>query len=431
MKILTIGIIGFGTIGSGVIKVIQEKASQLEKKSGLKLQLKAVCDQDITTRRNVPIEKSILTTAVDEVIKNKDVQVVVELIGGIHPAKEYILESLKNKKHVVTANKALLAEAGEEIFKTAQDNGVEIYFEASVGGGIPIIKTLREGLISNRIENIFGIINGTSNYILSEMSQNGCDFEKALQQAQDKGYAENDPALDITGLDAAHKLATLSRMCFNPQIDFKDVYVEGIENIDLSDVKYADEFGFCIKPLAIAKRAGSDLEIRVHPTLLPKKHLLSNVNGVFNAIFINTDLVGNLLLYGPGAGQLPTASAVVSDLIDVAKKIGESQPLTLLGISPENKIKQIRPIDEIESCYYIRFSALDEPGVLSQIASILGNLKISIRSVIQKGRGQDQAVPIVMMTHASKEKNLRQALLEIHKLPVIKRKTVAIRVERG
>lgn len=430
MKTINIGLIGFGTVGSGVVKVLRIKSEFLQRKLGIQLLLKTVCDLDLSRKRNVVIDNSLLTTNVDTVLNDKDIQIVIELIGGIQPAKEYILKALKNKKYVVTANKALLAEHGEEIFKLAKENGVDVYFEASVGGGIPIIKALREGLVSNQVENIFGIINGTSNYILSQMTQKGCDFKSALREAQEKGYAEKDPSLDINGIDSAHKIAILARMCFNQPINFKDVYVEGISEIGLNDVKYADEFGFCIKLLAIAKKAGNELEIRVHPTLLPKKHLLANINGVLNAIFITSDLTGDMLFYGQGAGQLPTASAVVSDLVDIAKEIEQRQPLNLLGLTSEAKVRPVRSIDEIETRYYIHFSAIDEPGVLSQIANILGNLKISIHSVIQKGKRQAHTVPIVMMTHEAKEKNLRLALAEIDKLPVIKRKTVAIRVER-
>ncbi len=430
MKKINVGLIGFGTIGCGVVKILQRKAKRLEKKLGLSINLAVVCDLDIQSSRGIEIDKNILTSDAQKILNDDNIQIIVELIGGIHPAKEFILQALKNKKYVVTANKALLAEEGSEIFKTAKANGVDVYYEASVGGAIPIIRTLRDGLIADRIETVYGIINGTSNYILSQMAQKGCEFEIALREAQKKGYAESDPSLDINGGDSAHKIAILARLSFGHEIDFKDVYIEGIENIDLCDIRYAAEMGYCIKLLAIAKKADGAVQLRVHPTLLPKKHLLSNVNGVSNAILINSDLVGEQILHGPGAGQLPTASAVVSDIVSIAQKLHVSltQNTSLVNISSE-KIA-VSSMDNIETRYYFRFSALDEPAVLSQIASILGKNNISICSVIQKGRRQEQAVHVVMMTHDAKEKDIAQALLEIDSLPVIKRKSVAIRTER-
>ncbi|MFH2139046.1 MAG: homoserine dehydrogenase [Candidatus Omnitrophota bacterium] len=431
MNSVNVGLIGFGTIGSGVVKVFKKRSLAIAKKLGIKLNLKYVCDQDISSDRGVTVNPKVLVTDVNKILEDDDIKIVVELIGGIHPAKEFILKALNNKKYVVTANKALLAENGEEIFKAAEKNNVDVYFEASVGGGIPIIKSLREGLVASQVQNIFGIINGTSNYILSQMSLKGCDFKTALREAQSKGYAEKDPKLDINGMDSAHKIAILARICFNYKVSFKDIYVEGIEEISLSDIKYADELGYCVKLLAIAKKSGEKVEIRVHPTLLPKKHLLSNVNGVFNAIFINSDLVGEMLFYGPGAGQMPTASAVMSDIVEIAQKITNPQAVNLLAIKNGQRSSRMCSIDNIETRYYLRFLALDEPGVLSKVSEILGKQKISIYNVIQKGRRQAQAVPIVMMVHEAKEKNLRKALSQIDKLPIIKRKTVAIRVERG
>ncbi|MBU4305925.1 MAG: homoserine dehydrogenase [Candidatus Omnitrophica bacterium] len=429
-KIVNIGLIGFGTIGAGVIKVLTKKAALLEKKIGVRLLLKKICDLDISRRRDVSVDKNILTKDASWILNDENINIVVELIGGIHPAKEIILRALRSKKHVVTANKALLAEEGEEIFKTAAENGVDVCFEASVGGGIPIIKALREGFVANRIESIYGIINGTSNYILTQMSDKGCDFKSALFAARQKGYAEKNPTLDIDGIDSAHKIAILARMCFNQPICFKDVYVEGIRDIDGSDLQYADELGFAVKLLAVTKCGGPDLQIRVHPALVPKSHLLAHVDGVLNAIFVNADLVGEALFYGQGAGQLPTASAVVSDLVALAGKITTQDHNVCLGIGQDKRHCVIRAIDDIESRYYLRLSALDKPAVLSQISTILGKYGISIHSVIQKGRRRAEAVPIVMMTHEAKGKKLRQALAKIDKLAVVKKKTVAIRVER-
>ncbi|MBI4845415.1 MAG: homoserine dehydrogenase [Candidatus Omnitrophica bacterium] len=431
MRVINLGLIGFGTIGTGMVKVLKERIPFFERELGIKLSLTAICDKDILTRRKVEIDKDILTQDVSRVVDDPQIDIVIELVGGLHPAKEFILRALKNKKHVVTANKALLAECGEEIFKYAEQQGVDVYFEASVGGGIPIIEALREGFVANKIEKIYGIINGTCNYILTQMSDKGCAFRVALKDAQDRGYAEKNPGLDINGIDSAHKIAILSRLCFKQKIPLEKIFIEGIRNISLSDIRYADELGYSIKLLAIAKRTSSNLQIRVHPTLLPKDHLLSNVQGVFNALFVNAALIGQALFFGQGAGQMPTASAVVSDIIFLAEKI--QRPLVADNAKKTKikiKEKPICTIDDIESRYYIRFSALDKPAVLAKVSAILGKYGISIFSVIQKGRRQAHIVPVVIMTHEAKEKNMRKALSEIDMLTVIKNKSVAIRVER-
>ncbi|RKY36264.1 MAG: homoserine dehydrogenase [Candidatus Omnitrophota bacterium] len=430
MQTVNIGLIGFGTIGKGVVKILCNKQALLSEKLGVNLALKFVCDQDITTSRGVSLEKDILTTDVSKVLCDPQIQVVIELIGGIQPAKDFILKALENKKYVITANKALLAECGDEIFAAAYANGVDVYFEASVGGGIPVIKALREGLISNKVKSIYSIINGTSNYILSMMSQQGCDFKTSLKQAQDKGYAEKDPDLDINGLDSAHKIAILSRMCFRQKIEFKDIFVQGISNIALDDIRYAEELEFKIKLLAIAKQNEEYLDVRVHPAFLPKKHLLSNVEGVFNAVFINTDLAGEMLFYGRGAGELPTASAVVSDFCDIVKRLSLPQALDQQDVDLKARIKKVSTITDISTRYYIRFLAVDEPGVLAKIANILGRLRISIHSVMQKGRRQS-GVPIVMMTHKAKEADVQEALIQMNSLNVIKAAPVVIRIEDG
>ncbi|MBU1925547.1 MAG: homoserine dehydrogenase [Candidatus Omnitrophica bacterium] len=430
MQEIKIGIIGYGTVGTGVAKILSRKSSLLSEKLKTRLILKTICDLDVRRKRNFMPKGVLFTRNVDKVLDDEQIQIVVELIGGINPAKEYIIRALKNKKFVVTANKALLAEAGPELMRLARKCGVDIYFEASVGAAIPVIKAIRDGLISNNVENIFGIINGTSNYILSEMTQNRCDFKSALRQARIHGFAERNFKLDTSGIDSAHKLVILSRLCFGQGIKLSDVYVEGINEIKLHDIQYADEFGYCIKLLAIAKIAGKDLQIRVHPTLLPKKHLLSNVNGVFNAIFITADLAGEMILYGQGAGQMPAASAVVSDLADISKRLAKVEWVSSQTFAPsQNRYRRISPIHKIKSRYYIRFMAIYKPGALSLISKILGKSNISICSVLQKGRHQGQAVPIIMMTHEAREKELRQALMRIDKLPIIRKKTVALRVE--
>lgn len=430
MEKINIGLIGFGTVGVGVVRALKEKSAQLGKKVGARLVLKAICDKEFRRKRHIKVDRKLLTNDPNKILANPEIDIVVELIGGIHPAKEFILKAIKNGKHVVTANKALLAKEGEEIFEAAQKRGVDIFFEASVGGGIPIIKSLREGLVSNDIDTLLGIVNGTSNYILSSMAQEGISFSDALAEAKRKGYAEKNPSLDIEGFDSAHKLAILTLLGFGKAVKLEDIYVEGIQHISQNDIRYAEEFGYSVKLLAIAKHVNGELEVRVHPTLLSKEHLLSSVGGVYNAIYIHGDMVGGSLFYGRGAGQNPAASSVVSDIVDLARNL-RFNSVGRVPIYIKNKaIKKIRRIDEIEARYYIRISCIDKPGVLAKVSGILGRHKISIASVAQKERRKARIVPVVMMTHEAKEKNMRNALEEIDKLSVIKPKTIAIRVER-
>ena len=430
MDKINIGVIGFGTVGSGVIRALLAKPHFFEKKTGARLVVKTICDKDIRTKREVSVEKSILTTDVNSILHDADVSIVVELMGGIHPAKEFILEALRRGKHVVTANKALLAECGEEIFQAAKKANVDLYFEASVGGGIPIIKVLRESLGGNHIDTLLGIVNGTSNYILTSMDEDGLSFNQALIEAKKKGYAEKNPALDIKGIDSAHKLAILSLLSFGKSIASNAIYVEGIEDISLSDIRYAQDFGYVIKLLAIAKNINGQLEARVHPTLLSKEHLLSNVKGVYNAIYVHGDLAGGTLFYGRGAGSKPAASSVLGDIIDVARNIKHNSVNRVPIYVEDTTIKKVRDIDDIETRYYLRLSVIDKPGGLGKIAAILGRHGISIASVAQKERKQAKIVPVVMMTHDAKERNMRLALEEISRLGGIKKKTIAIRVER-
>ena len=429
MKKINVGLIGFGNVGSGMIKILQEKKSFLSNKIGFQINIKKICDKDIASKRSISVEKNLLTRNIKEIINDPQIDIVVELIGGIHPAKEYIIEALKKGKNVVTANKALLAQEGRELFAVASDRGKNIYFEASVGAGIPIIKSLREGLVANKFYSIFGIVNGTSNFILSEMSNTNCTFNQALGEAKLRGFAEKDPTLDIEGIDSAHKLILLVYLCFGRLANLNDIFIEGISRISLADVNYAKEMGFVIKLLAIAKKVRDELEVRVHPTLIPKTHLLSSVSGIFNAIYVSCDLAGNLLFYGPGAGQLSAASAVVSDLVDLTKDIQVGLFRPTLDIVVDKSIRKLRRIDEIESRYYIRFMAVDKPGVLAKISGVLAKFGISIASVTQKERRKTQVVPIVMIIHEAKEKNLRQALEVIDRLDAIRQKSVAIRME--
>ncbi|MFA5093674.1 MAG: homoserine dehydrogenase [Candidatus Omnitrophota bacterium] len=430
MEKINVGLVGFGTVGGGVARALIEKSAHIERLVGAKVSLKVICDNNLRRKRTVKVNKKILTNDINRVVGNPDIDIVVELIGGIHPAKEFVLKAIKSGQHVVTANKALITEHGQEIFDAANKAGVEVFYEASVGGGIPIIKAMREGLVANEIDTILGIVNGTSNYILSCMAEEGLSFSDALDQAKKKGYAERNPALDIEGYDSAHKLAILALLGFGKFVKIDDIYVEGILDISQNDIRYADEFGYAIKLLAIAKRNGKDLEVRVHPTLLSKEHLLANVNGVYNAIYVHGDMVGGTLFYGRGAGQSPAASSVVGDVIDLARDLRFNTVGRVPIYMKDKSINRISRMDEIEASYYIRISCIDKPGILGKIAGILGRHKISIASVGQKERKKARIVPVVMMTHEAKEKNMRQALDEIDRLSAIRRKTVAIRVER-
>jgi homoserine dehydrogenase len=433
MKEIKVGLIGFGTVGSGVARILQKNSRLIEKRMGAKLVLKRIADIDLETDRGVKLKPGVLTRRAEEVIKDPEIDIVMELIGGIEPAKTFILKAIRNKKHIVTANKALLALHGEEIFREAHHFGVDVNFEASVGGGIPLIRSIKEGLVANRIHSIFGILNGTSNYILSKMTDEGRDFKEVLKEAQEKGYAEADPTYDIEGIDAAHKLSILVRLAFGTALRFNEIFIGGISEITPLDIQFGREFGYRIKLLAIAKMEKGKIEARVHPTLIPEGHLLSTVEGVFNAIYIKGDAVGPALFYGQGAGQMPTGSAVVSDLVELGRNLlVQAKGHRVPSLSYQEfaiKKNPLKKIEEVVMPYYMRFSALDRPGVLSKISGILGKNDISIVSVIQKGRRIKGSVPVVMMTHEAKEKNVRQALREINRLGVILGKTMFIRVE--
>ncbi len=424
MKTIKVGLIGFGTIGSGVIKVLAERRSWLKEKSGLDIELALVCDKDLKARRPVKVGKGLLTKDVGKILYNPEINIVVELIGGVHPAKDIILEAIRQGKGVVTANKALLAEAGQEIFEIAAKCGVAVGFEASVGGGIPIIRALKDGFVANRLDAIYGIINGTTNFILTKMEDEGLDFKDALRIAQAKGYAEANPALDISGRDSAHKLAILAYLGFGAAAKPDAVYAEGIKDIDRADIQYAGELGYAVKLLAIAKRSGDRLEMRVHPTLLKKDHLIANVKGVYNAIVVKGDLAGEQLFYGEGAGRYPTASAVISDIVDIAK--GVAGPVRL---GQGRLIKGIADMDKIRSRHYIRLSCADKPGVLKLIAGVLARHRISIASVTQKEKLHGRVVPIVMMTHEALESAVSGAIKEVARLSALKGKVVRIRIE--
>jgi len=435
MKNISIGLIGFGTIGTGVVKVLQKNAALIRQRLGISLVLKRIADLDIASARSVAVSKNLLTTDALQVIDDPEIDIIVELMGGIQPAKQFILRALKNGKHVVTANKALLAECGAEIFRTAAAHGVDVAFEGSVGGGIPVIRAVREGFAANHLLGIFGILNGTSNYILSRMTEGHENFDKVLLDAQQQGFAEADPTLDIEGIDTAHKLAVLINLAYGRNVKLSSIYTEGISEITPLDIELAREVGYKIKLLAICRGSAEEIDARVHPTLIPEGHLLSQVSGTFNAIFLQGDAVGPCMLYGKGAGMMPTASAVVSDIMDLSRNMqkGISQRIlpAAAGTGALRDIK-VRGIRNIQTRYYLRFSAVDKPGVLAKIAGILGRNQISIHSVMQRGRRiRGGAVPIFMFTHEARESNLQKALREMNRLSILRGKTMRIRIEDG
>lgn len=429
MKTINIGIIGFGQIGSGVVKALISRRAFLKEKSGIDIRIVRICDKDLKARRPVAVSKKLLTNSITRVLYDPQIDVVVELVGGIIPAKDIVLEALRQGKHVVTANKALLSEHGQEIFNLANTLGLCVGFEASVGGGIPIIRALKEGFVANRIDLMYGIINGTSNFILTKMSEDGLSFKDALAIAQKSGYAEHDPRLDISGGDTCHKLSILALLGFGIAVRPKDIYTEGISDLDALDLQHAKDMGCAIKLLAIAKRTGNEAELRVHPTLIPQSHLLANVGGVFNAIFVKGDLVGENLFYGPGAGAAPTSSAVVSDIIAIARCMTAGSAKICPCVPFRRDVARIRKMADIKTKYYIRFSAIDKPGVLAKISGILAKYKISIASVTQKQRKASSVVPIIMMTHEASEREMSRAIAEIDKLAIMKKKSVRVRIE--
>lgn len=432
MKEIKVGLLGFGTIGAGVVKLLNENATLIEEKTGAKICLKWVADLDITTDRNVPLEGIKLTRRVDDVLNDAEVSVVIELIGGYEPARSFVLKAIENGKHVITANKALLAVHGEEIFSAAREQGVEVLFEASVGGGIPVLSAIKGNLAANRISTVLGIVNGTCNYILTKMTQEGADFNEVLKSAQAHGYAEADPTFDIEGVDTAHKLCLLLSLCFGTKIDLKEIYCEGITSITSEDVDFAKDFGYRIKLLAIGKMDDGRIEARVHPTMIPIDYPLSDVHGVFNAIRLTGDFVGPVMFYGRGAGMQATASAVVGDVMDLSRNMvaGVNRRCAPLGYLDEHVASlSIKPMGEIVSKYYIRFQALDRPGVLARIAGALGASGISIASMVQSARNEVDTVPIVIMTHEAREADVRKALAEIDAFDVIRAKSNFIRIE--
>jgi len=432
MNQVNIGIIGFGTVGSGTLEILINNREIIASRVGCEMVVKKIADLDITRDRGIPVPSGLLTTDAMEIIRDPSIHIVAELMGGLTDAKAFILRAMEAGKHVVTANKALLAEHGREIYGAAEKHGVSLAFEASVGGGIPVIRSLREGLSANRIKTIMGILNGTSNYILTRMSQDELPYGRAVEEAIRLGYAEDPPTLDVDGTDAAHKLAILVSIAFGRPVPFKSIYREGIDHLTPDDIRFASEFGYCLKLLAISRNLGDRVEARVHPAMVPLDHIMANVNGVYNAIYIDGDFVGPNLYYGHGAGRKPTGSAVVSDLMHLGRQIRcgvKSIIPPLAHVQPPRREFAIQPIEELRTSYYFRFSAKDRPGVLSRISGILGDNDISIYSVIQKGREVDGSVPVVMLTHEAKESSVRKALEHMEHLDVLTDKTMTIRVE--
>jgi homoserine dehydrogenase len=433
MKPIHVGLLGIGTVGGGTFRVLARNQSEITRRAGRGIQITAVADKDLAKARALVGDAAKVTDDAFAVVRDRDIDIVVELIGGYTVAKDLILAAIDNGKHVVTANKALLATHGNEIFAAAQRKGVMVAFEAAVAGGIPIIKALREGLTANRIEWIAGIINGTSNFILSEMRDRGTSFEQALQEAQRLGYAEADPTFDIEGIDAAHKLTILSAISFGIPMQLNRAYTEGISKLTRHDIRYAEELGYRIKLLGITRRTPKGIELRVHPTLIPARRLIANVEGVMNAILIKGDAVGQTLYYGAGAGSEPTASAVVADLVDVTR-LHTADPesrVPHLAFRPDQlSDTPILPMEEVETAYYLRLRVLDRPGVLADITRILADLGISIDAMVQKepGEGEEQ-VDIIMLTHRTLEKHVIAAIARIEGLPANLAEVTRIRVE--
>jgi len=428
-----VGLLGIGVVGGGTFAVLRRNQEEITRRAGRAITLKVVADKDLERARSIVGRAAEVTDDAFAVVRNPEIDIVVELIGGTKVAKDLIMQAIDNGKHVVTANKALLAQHGTEIFSAAQKKGVMVAFEAAVAGGVPIIKALREGLTANRIEWIAGIINGTSNFILSEMRDKGLSFDEVLKEAQKRGYAEADPTFDIEGIDAAHKLTIMSAISFGIPMQFSKAYTEGISGLTRWDIRYAEELGYRIKLLGITRRTPKGIELRVHPTLIPTRRLIANVEGVMNAVLVKGDAVGQTLYYGAGAGAEPTASAVVADLVDVTR---------MHTADPENRVPHlafqpdalsdtpILPMDEVETAYYLRLRVLDRPGVLADITRILADLSISIDAMVQKepGEGEEQ-VDIIMLTHRTVEKHINTAISRIERLPTNAGKVTRIRLE--
>ena len=433
MEPVKIGILGLGTVGSGTVNVLTRNADEIQRRAGRGIRVVSAAARDLKRKRNCPTEGIRLTADPQEIVNDPEVEVVVELMGGYEPARTLVLQAIANGKHVVTANKAMIAAHGNEIFAAAQKKGVMVAFEAAVAGGIPIIKTIREGLAGNRIEWLAGIINGTSNFILTEMRDRGADFADVLAEAQRLGYAEADPTFDVEGIDAAHKLTILAAIAFGIPLQFKKAYTEGITKITRLDVEYAEQLGYRIKSLGVARRTDKGVELRVHPTLIPERRLIASVDGVMNAVLVKGDAVGPILSYGAGAGADPTASAVVADLVDVVRTLTSDPNNRVPHLAFQSDQLSALPIlsmDEVETAYYLRLQAQDKPGVLADVTRILADLGISIEAILQKEpRAGEDTVPVIILTQRVLEKYMNQAITKIEALPSINTKIMRIRLE--
>jgi homoserine dehydrogenase len=429
MNRINLGLVGYGNVGSGVVKFLHMHKNYFEDKYHTEFILKTVCDRSIKKKNPKYVGKAALTTDYNQILNDPTIDVVVELIGGLHPAKEIVLGALKTGKHVVTANKTLIATYGKDLFQEVERRNRNIYFESAVMAGVPVINAITAGIASNKFKSIYGIINGTCNFILSEMTKNDRTFTQALELAQKKGFAESNPTLDVSGMDSAHKLAILVSLTLGKFIQPKDIYTEGITQISHVDIEHAESLNLTIKLLAIAKRRGNTIEARVHPTLISSDHPLASINGIFNAVFLATEPLGDILLSGEGAGQMTAASGIISDLLNLASRTGADAANMLGNIYQEARRRKIQKIDQIRTKFYLRFMATDKPGVLAQITGILGKHGISINSVTQKAHKHASTVPVVMLTDYAPEKMVRLALEKIYNLSIVKSRPVAIRME--
>lgn len=425
---LKLGILGLGTVASGVVKILEKNAANIENKVGTELKIAKILVNNLDKKRDVKVDKKLLTNKAEDVIENPDIDIIVELIGGEQPAYDYILRAIENGKSIVTANKLVIAKYGKKIFKKADENNVQVCYEASVGGGLPIIRPLQNSLAANKIEKIYGILNGTTNYILTDMSKHKKDFKESLKNAQNLGFAEADPTSDIDGHDAAYKITILSSLAFERFVDVSDVYVEGIREIKSTDLELAQEMGYVIKLIAVAKNNGQGLDVRVHPAFIAQDHPIAMINGTYNCVYLHGDAVGQLMSTAKGAGQMPTGSAVTADIIQIAKDINYNQReiQRMDSFLESNVIK----IDEIENSFYLRFEVEDKPGVMGHIAKIFGDNNVSLASVLQKQK-DNPVVPLVFITHLVKEKNLKKSLNEIEKLDNVIEINSVIRVENN
>ncbi|RUM59782.1 MAG: homoserine dehydrogenase [Persephonella sp.] len=438
-KIVNVAIVGYGVVGNGVAKILEEDRDLILKKSGVEINLKKVFTRNWNKEFKYLLKEEKKAYSLDDILEDKDIDIVVELTGGIDFPYKLIKEAILRGKHITTANKALLAERGKEIFNLAEERNIRIGFEASVAGGIPIIRALREGLVGNEILKIYGILNGTTNYILTEMNEKGKSFDEVLKEAQRLGYAEADPTLDINGVDAGHKISILASLSFGGFLNFEDVYIEGIDGIEKMDIQLGRELNYTLKLLAIAKSyRNNEVEVRVHPTFIPSSHPLAKVDGVYNAVMVEGSNVGECMFYGKGAGSLPTASAVVSDIVDIAKSVslGIGREIEITSMNWEHKDLNLKKVSDFYTRYYIRFMVPDKIGILSKIAGVFAKHNISIASVIQKDKvvnyyngDNDGYVPLVLLTHTASENNTQNAIKEIEKLKLTKGKTTLIRVE--